>query len=188
VPFLPFLDPGSGNRDEHPGSYSKSLETIFGLKIVKFFDADPGSGIFFILESGIRDGKIRIRDGKIRIRDPGCYPISATTGHIVIFLYCCSFSMSEEYTLLSQVYVGGPLDLYSDALCELYYNKIQNLHKCLHTGTGTPRKQPRTEISEINITPLPGNIFKTHEFLIAFFAIYLSSAIFKNKYTGFRMI
>ncbi len=36
----------SGSGDEYTGSVSESLETIFGLKILKFFDADPGSGIF----------------------------------------------------------------------------------------------------------------------------------------------
>ncbi len=56
-----FLTPGSGIqdgekiriRDEYHGildHFSESLETVFGLKIVKFFDADPdllnpGSGI-----------------------------------------------------------------------------------------------------------------------------------------------
>jgi hypothetical protein len=44
-------DPGSGSgiRDEHPGSYSRELRNnFFGLKIPKFFDADPdpGSRIF----------------------------------------------------------------------------------------------------------------------------------------------
>ncbi len=50
-----FLTSGSGIRDgyniririrdEHPGSYSESLETIFWVKIgylLKIFDADPG--------------------------------------------------------------------------------------------------------------------------------------------------
>jgi hypothetical protein len=37
-----------------PEHISKSLETIFGLKIFKFFDADPdpGSGIFMTLDQG----------------------------------------------------------------------------------------------------------------------------------------
>jgi hypothetical protein len=40
---------------------SESLETIFRVEILKFFDAnlDLGSGIFLIW---IREGKIRIRD------------------------------------------------------------------------------------------------------------------------------
>jgi hypothetical protein len=45
---------GSGIRDEQPGSYFLELRNhffrFFGIKILKFFDADPGSG------SGIRDG------------------------------------------------------------------------------------------------------------------------------------
>jgi hypothetical protein len=40
------------NNPEH---ISESLETISWVKILKFFDADPGSGM----------NKIRIRDGKI---------------------------------------------------------------------------------------------------------------------------
>jgi hypothetical protein len=46
-----------------PDHISESLETVFfGLKILKFFDADPdpGSGIF--LTACIRDRKIRITD------------------------------------------------------------------------------------------------------------------------------
>ncbi len=42
-------DPGSGIRDEQPGSYFLELRNHFfgflGVKILKFFDADPGSGI-----------------------------------------------------------------------------------------------------------------------------------------------
>ncbi len=68
-----FLTPGTGmdkkNQDPDPGSVSgmnipdhisESLETIFGLRILKFF-ADPGSGIFLTLDP----------EWKIRIRDPG---------------------------------------------------------------------------------------------------------------------
>ncbi len=55
-----FLTPGSGIRDGKktririPDHISESLETIFCVKILKFFDADPGSGT-----------------EKIRIRYPG---------------------------------------------------------------------------------------------------------------------
>jgi hypothetical protein len=45
----------------NPDQVSESLETIFWVKILKFFDADPGSGI-----------KKNPGPGwKIRIRDPG---------------------------------------------------------------------------------------------------------------------
>jgi hypothetical protein len=39
-------------RNKHPRSYSESLETNFGVEILKFFDADadPGSGIFLTLD------------------------------------------------------------------------------------------------------------------------------------------
>jgi hypothetical protein len=49
------------NNQEH---ISQILQKIFWVKILKFFDADPGSGM----------EKIRILDPgykKIRIRDPG---------------------------------------------------------------------------------------------------------------------
>jgi hypothetical protein len=45
-----FLTPESGMNN--PDHISKSLETIFWVKILHFFDADPGSGM----------EKIRIRD------------------------------------------------------------------------------------------------------------------------------
>jgi hypothetical protein len=63
VPFLP-LDPGSriGKksrsgiriRDEQPGSYFLELRNHILVKILKFFDADPGSGM-----------------ERIRVRNPG---------------------------------------------------------------------------------------------------------------------
>ncbi len=49
-------------RDEHPGLYFREIRSnFFGLKIIKFFDADPdpGSGIFLTLDP---DGNIQIRD------------------------------------------------------------------------------------------------------------------------------
>jgi hypothetical protein len=51
------LDLRSGMNN--PDNISESLETIFWVKIAKFFDAEAGSGI----------QKIRIRDGKNS--DPG---------------------------------------------------------------------------------------------------------------------
>ncbi len=52
-------DPGSGSRDENPGPYSESLETIFWVKILKFFDADAdlGSGNVFDPGSSSQDEK-----------------------------------------------------------------------------------------------------------------------------------
>ena len=54
---------GSGIRDEQPGSYFLELRNhffaFFGVKILKFFDEDPGSGM----------KTVRIRDGKKS--DPG---------------------------------------------------------------------------------------------------------------------
>jgi hypothetical protein len=39
-------------RDAHPIIFSESLETVFRVKILKLFDADPGSGIFLTLYPG----------------------------------------------------------------------------------------------------------------------------------------
>jgi hypothetical protein len=51
-------DPGWKKIQDH---FSESIEQFFGLKILKFFNADlePGSGIF-LTGSRIRDGKIQI--------------------------------------------------------------------------------------------------------------------------------
>jgi hypothetical protein len=55
-----FLTPGSGmNISDH---ISESLEKIFWDKILKFFDADLGSGIFLTLVPGWK---------KFGSRDPG---------------------------------------------------------------------------------------------------------------------
>jgi hypothetical protein len=45
-------DPGSGSGMNNPDHISESLKTNFWVKKLKFFDADPGSGM----------GKIRIRN------------------------------------------------------------------------------------------------------------------------------
>jgi hypothetical protein len=45
---------GSGSVMNNPDHISERLETVFRVKILKFFDADPESGM-----------------GKVRIRDPG---------------------------------------------------------------------------------------------------------------------
>jgi hypothetical protein len=48
-----FLAPGSGIRYEHLGSYFREpLETIFWIKILKFFNADEDPDIFLILDQG----------------------------------------------------------------------------------------------------------------------------------------
>ena len=46
----------------NPDHISESLKTIFWVKILKFFDADPGYGIFLTLDQGSGMEKIRIRD------------------------------------------------------------------------------------------------------------------------------
>jgi hypothetical protein len=53
-------DPGSGSGMNNPDHITESLETIFWVKILKFFDADPGSGM----------EKVRIWDGKNKNLDP----------------------------------------------------------------------------------------------------------------------
>jgi hypothetical protein len=51
----------SGSGMNIPDHISESLETIFGVKILKFFDADADSGIFLTLDPGSGMEKIRIR-------------------------------------------------------------------------------------------------------------------------------
>jgi hypothetical protein len=59
---------GSGIRDEQPGSYFLELKNhffgFFGVKILKFFDANPGSGMetVRIRDQGSGMEKSRIRD------------------------------------------------------------------------------------------------------------------------------
>jgi hypothetical protein len=55
---------GSGSRMNNPDHISESLETIFWVKILIFFDVDPGS----VIE-------------KIRIRDK--HPVSATLERVL---------------------------------------------------------------------------------------------------------
>jgi hypothetical protein len=63
VPFDPWIrnpewvknpDPGSGSGMNNQDHISENLKTLFWVKILKFFNADPGSGV----------EKIRIRNGK----------------------------------------------------------------------------------------------------------------------------
>jgi hypothetical protein len=66
-----------------PDHISESLETIFWVKILKFFDADanPASGNLFVPGSGMEKIRIRIRDK---------YPGSATPLSIFKKFYFCS--------------------------------------------------------------------------------------------------
>ncbi len=82
-------------RIRDPDHISESLETgFFGLKILKFFDADPGSGIFW---SGIRDGKNS---------DPG------QTSHIRNFrdMYCLIGLIANYYMRWRGIFKGLSLD------------------------------------------------------------------------------
>jgi hypothetical protein len=45
-----------------PDNFSESLETIFGVKNVLFFDADADPGSRNLFDPWFPDGKIRIRD------------------------------------------------------------------------------------------------------------------------------
>jgi hypothetical protein len=62
-------NPGSGFRFNTPDHISESLETIFGVKIIKFFDADPDSG-WEKFRFGIRDGRNSDPVSGINISDP----------------------------------------------------------------------------------------------------------------------
>jgi hypothetical protein len=47
-------DTGIRIRGEHPRSFFGELRNSFWLKTLKFFDADPGPGIFLTLDPGSR--------------------------------------------------------------------------------------------------------------------------------------
>jgi hypothetical protein len=70
-----FLTPRSGSgigiQDEHPGSHFRQLKPFFGLKILKFLDADadPASGNLFDPGSEMEKFGSGTRD---------TYPVSAT--------------------------------------------------------------------------------------------------------------
>jgi hypothetical protein len=70
---------GSGIRDEQPGSYFLELRNhffaIFGVKILKFFDEDPGSGMETVR---IRDPGWKKVGSGIRDKHPGSAKLSAT--------------------------------------------------------------------------------------------------------------
>ena len=55
-------DPVSVSGMNIPDHISESLETIFEVKILKFFDVDADPGIFLTLDPGTGMEKIRIRD------------------------------------------------------------------------------------------------------------------------------
>jgi hypothetical protein len=67
---------GSGIRDEQLGSYFLELRNnffgYFGFKILKFFDADPGSGMETVR---IRDPGWKKVGSGIRDKHPGSAPL-----------------------------------------------------------------------------------------------------------------
>jgi hypothetical protein len=73
-------DPGSGSWINNLDDISEYLTSVFWVKILKIFYADPG----------IRDCKIRIRDGKIRIRDkhPGSASLQRRYEYVQIDAEC----------------------------------------------------------------------------------------------------
>jgi hypothetical protein len=64
------MEKKSGSGMNIPDHFSESLETVLGLKIFNFFDADPIWNLF--------DPRAGIRKLKIRIRDPGSYSCHRT--------------------------------------------------------------------------------------------------------------
>ncbi len=92
VLFWP-LDPGPGwvnkikirIRDKHPGSYSRKLTDNFWVKILKFFDADPG---WIKFGSGIRNSLTKIIsepeiDAEVEL-DGGVHDVLGGSLHAVV--------------------------------------------------------------------------------------------------------
>jgi hypothetical protein len=71
---------GSGIRDEQPGSYFQELRNhffdFFGVKILKFFDEDPGSGMETVR---IRDTGWKKVGFGIHDKHPGSATVVLTT-------------------------------------------------------------------------------------------------------------
>jgi hypothetical protein len=64
-------DPDQGSGMNNPDHISQSSETIFWVKIRKFYDADPGSrSMMDKIGSGIQDGKKSDPESRKNIPDP----------------------------------------------------------------------------------------------------------------------
>jgi hypothetical protein len=76
-------DPGSRSGMNNQDHFSESLEAIFWDKIIKFFVADPGSGIRDGKNLDLGSGMENLHPGwKIRIRVPGKTSRIRNTGWI----------------------------------------------------------------------------------------------------------
>ena len=85
VPFWP-LDPGSGmGESQHPDPGS-GMNNLVGVKILKFFNEDPGSGM----------ETVRIRDGKSRIRDKNPGSATLVVGNLYISLPCTDHTVHNK--------------------------------------------------------------------------------------------
>jgi hypothetical protein len=62
---------GSGSGMYNPNQISETLETIFGVKILKFFDADPGWKKIRVQDPGWKKFGSGIRDKHPGIRNTG---------------------------------------------------------------------------------------------------------------------
>jgi hypothetical protein len=72
------MDKNSGSESgmNNPDHISGSLETIFCVKILKFFDADPGSG-----NRGGKNSDTGWKKFGSRVWDPGSAPRIRNTAH-----------------------------------------------------------------------------------------------------------
>ncbi len=84
----------SGSGMNIPDNFSESFETIFWVKILKFIDTDPESGIFLILYPG--SGMEKLGSG-IRDKQPG----SAT----LLFSLFYSEIESQDFFIYTVVHV-----------------------------------------------------------------------------------
>jgi hypothetical protein len=76
---------GSGSGMNNPDNISESLETIFWVKILQFFDADKGSRMEKIW---IRDGKNSDPGQTTRILNPDpLITVSQDLGHLSCLFY-----------------------------------------------------------------------------------------------------
>ncbi len=86
-----------------PDHISEGAETIFYVKILKFFDADADPGIFLTLDPGSGMGKIRIRD-----KHPGsATQLISTVTHDTYRLLACMAGNRQILFLEVEAYGTG---------------------------------------------------------------------------------
>jgi hypothetical protein len=156
--FDPWIrDPGSGMdkilririQDEQPRSYFRELRNYFWVKILKFFDADPGSGI--------RDGKNS--DPGWKKLAPGIgdkHPTSATLFLSVVKLKMVAVSLPDLLGFFKTCWIASKHEMHKIMVlfCKIVrYLKLHNKILCL--SKSDLKKKLQTRVNSVG-SPSPG--------------------------------